>query len=365
MWQARTGTWTGRHRSDPLCGITITWPDDGKTRLERMRRLLKPSSLDRRRVERPYGRAPRRICFSRTTRAYVAQKFFVLPGSVASADGTDFAPLRAMANNRCVYARERNQMTNRFRTPRRAAATLGMMVIAAALAERPALAQQATTGLVQNEGLIWGSFGFQFDVGGSVNSSGIGVVGGDRAEINANTWSERYDAALVFRVGGGYNLTETGQVFGAFHWEQSESDQTAVGLIDGQPLEASFGDYQAWGIDAGYRHFFPTTVALKPFASGSFGFQHVQEISASLSSATGFVAADVPFYDDSWVTQWRVGTGFLWDLTERFGWLVTLDVKYSGVLADRAGLGTLGFERVNDTGNRWTMPLMVGGYVKF
>jgi len=43
MWQTRTGTWTGRHPSDPLCGITITWPDDGKTRLERMRRLLKPA----------------------------------------------------------------------------------------------------------------------------------------------------------------------------------------------------------------------------------------------------------------------------------------------------------------------------------
>lgn len=43
MWQTRTGTWTGRHPSDPLCGITITWPDDGRTRLERMRRLLKPA----------------------------------------------------------------------------------------------------------------------------------------------------------------------------------------------------------------------------------------------------------------------------------------------------------------------------------
>jgi hypothetical protein len=35
------------------------------------------------------------------------------------------------------------------------------------------------------------------------------------------------------------------------------------------------------------------------------------------------------------------------------------------VLSDASGIGALGFERVNDQGNRWTFPVLVGAFVKF
>jgi hypothetical protein len=35
------------------------------------------------------------------------------------------------------------------------------------------------------------------------------------------------------------------------------------------------------------------------------------------------------------------------------------------VLSDDAGVGTLGFERINNVANRWTLPFMGGIYVKF
>ena len=223
----------------------------------------------------------------------------------------------------------------------------------------------AQTTLEEGRGMLWASVGFQGDTGGSLNSSGVGVVSGARAEINSNTWGERYDPALIFRIGGAYNLSERSQVFGAINWEQSEADSTTVGLIGGQPLEGDFGDYQGWGLDFGYRWFFPQSTGPIPFISGSLGFQKVQEIELTLSSITGFVAGDIPFYDESWVSTWRIGTGFLWDINPRFGVQATLDLKYAGVLSDAAGIGTVGFERINDTGNRWTLPLSGGVYVKF
>ena len=73
----------------------------------------------------------------------------------------------------------------------------------------------------------------------------------------------------------------------------------------------------------------------------------------------------MPFYDDSWVLGWRIGTGVLVDINERFGWQVTIDLKYSGVLSDQSGIGTVGFERINNAGNRMTLPIMGGVYVKF
>jgi hypothetical protein len=99
--------------------------------------------------------------------------------------------------------------------------------------------------------------------------------------------------------------------------------------------------------------------------SGSFGFDRVQNITVTMLSDTGFRVNDVPFYDDSWVGSWRIGGGFLWDVTPRFGIQGTVEFKYAGVLSDEAGIGTVGFERINDTGNRWTLPAAVGVYYKF
>jgi len=224
---------------------------------------------------------------------------------------------------------------------------------------------QAEAPLDQGRFMAWGSLGWQGDMGGSVNSSGIGTIGARPAELNANTWGERYDPALIFRLGGAYNVSDRSQFIGAFSWEQAEADETEAGLLAGFPLSVDFSDYQAWGIDVGYRRFYPMNRAAKPFVTASLGFQHVDEITLGLSSTTGFVANEVPFYDESWVVQWRVGTGFLWDINERFGWLATVDLKYSGVLSDAAGIGSVGFERINDVGNRWTLPLMAGVFVKF
>jgi hypothetical protein len=222
----------------------------------------------------------------------------------------------------------------------------------------------AQTRLTEGGGMAWGSLGFQGDVGGSLNSSGVGVVAGLRAEINTNTWGERYDSALIFRLGGAYNLSDRSQVFGAVNWEQAEADLTEVGLVGGQSLEGKFSDYQGWGIDVGYRYLFPVASGPVPFVAGSFGFQRVQNITLTLSSPR-FSVADIPFYDDSWVSSWRIGTGFLWDINARVGVIATVDLKYAGMLSDQAGIGTVGFERINDTGNRWTLPILGGVYVKF
>ena len=223
---------------------------------------------------------------------------------------------------------------------------------------------QPTEPLQPGRGLAWGSLGFQGDLGGSVSSSGVGVVNGLRAEIDSNTWAERYDAAIIFNIGGAYNITTRSQVFATLTWDQAEADTTEIGLIGGQPLQGKFGDNQGWGIDFGYRYFFPTEFKAKPFVGGAIGFSRKQDITLSLSGPN-FTANDIPFYDDSWVSGWRATTGVLVDINERFGWQVTIDVRYSGVLSDQSGIGTVGFERINDVGNRWTLPILGGVYVKF
>jgi hypothetical protein len=165
-------------------------------------------------------------------------------------------------------------------------------------------------------------------------------------------------------VGGAFNVTSKSQVFGEITWEQSEADTAVAGLIGGEPLNVKFSDYQGTAFDVGYRYFFDTDITAKPFISVAAGYVRLQDISISLSS-TPFAVSDVPFYDDSWVFGWRVGSGVLVDINDRLGWQVTVDVKYAAGVSDESGIGTVGFERVNDAGNRWTVPIVGGVYVKF
>jgi hypothetical protein len=226
-------------------------------------------------------------------------------------------------------------------------------------------AQDRDGPLEQGTVIIWGSLGFQLDFGGNVNSSGVGVLNGRRAELDANAWSERFDPGLMFRVGGAYNLSGDSQLTAAFGWEQAESDAAEAGLLTGFPIEVAFSDYQAWGFDVGYRYFVSTNYAARPFVGGALGFQRIDAMTLTMTSLAGLSVTALPFYDDSWVVQWRVGTGLMWDISDRFGAQVTIDVRYSGVLADVSSIGSLGFERINDQGNRWTFPIMAGAFVKF
>ena len=241
--------------------------------------------------------------------------------------------------------------------------SLVRVVIVVIMGVAPAWAQSSGP-LEPQRGMVWGALGMQGDLGGGVNTSGVGLLGSMRAELDRNSWGERYDAALIFRVGGAYNLTEYSQLFASFDWQQAEADPAEFGLIAGQPITGEFSDYQGWGLDAGYRYFFDTILPFKPFAGGSIGFERIQQISLTLSSPV-YTVEDVPFYDDSLVATWRLGTGFLWPINDTFGAHVSLDIKYSGVLSDRSGIGNIGFERINDVGNRWTLPVMTGIYVKF
>ena len=149
-----------------------------------------------------------------------------------------------------------------------------------------------------------------------------------------------------------------------FGWQQAEADAADFGLIAGQTLTGEFSDYQGWGLDAGYRYVFDVALPFTPFVGGAIGFERIQEISLTLSSPV-YTSPEIPFYSDSWVAGWRLGAGFLWPINDTFGAHVSVDVRYSGVLSDRSGIGNIGFERINDVGNRWTLPVMTGVYVKF
>jgi len=227
------------------------------------------------------------------------------------------------------------------------------------------VAHAQTTGLAAGHVSVWGEIGFEADLKGNINTSGVGLVNGSRAEIDINSWGERYDAAFVVRFGVGFALDEHQQLTFNGNWDQAQADQGEVGLLGGQPLFASFTDYQGWGFDAGYRYYHATAGMVKPFVGVAAGFQRVQEIQANFTAAPSVAYNAVPFYTDSWSLRARFGGGMIVMFSDKVSLQVTGDIQYTGALNDQSGLGTLGFERVNNDGKKWNSPLTGGLIVHF
>jgi hypothetical protein len=222
------------------------------------------------------------------------------------------------------------------------------------------VAHAQTTGFTPGHFSVWGEIGFENDLKGNINTSGVGLVAGQRAEIDINSWAERYDAALLVKAGFGYALDDQQQITFTFNWDQAEADQAEIGLLGGQPLTATFTDYQGWGFDAGYRYYAPTASKVKPFVEMAVGVQHVQEIHADMIGAPNLAFNDVPFYNDSYALRGRAGGGIVVMFNSKVGFQLVGNLQYTGALKDQSGLGTLGFERVNNEGRKWNAPLTGG-----
>jgi hypothetical protein len=85
----------------------------------------------------------------------------------------------------------------------------------------------------------------------------------------------------------------------------------------------------------------------------------VSELPSTFSvPAAGVVLNDVPFYDKSTVGVFGADLGFTYDLNENVALGIETGPRYQTGLSDLEGLAGTGLEAINDTGSRWSMPVL-------
>jgi opacity protein-like surface antigen len=152
-------------------------------------------------------------------------------------------------------------------------------------------------------------------------------------------------------------------VQGSYTSNPAESLQ--VGTVAGLPLLALFEDYQAFGMDFGYRQYLGARRA-RPFLGAGVGFVRLQTVTSEFSvPAAGVVLSDVDFFESSVVPAFGVGGGLQVDLSDRVAVQGGLDFRWHGDAKDRDGLAGTGLEPINDESRRWSMPITAGVTVRF
>jgi hypothetical protein len=210
-----------------------------------------------------------------------------------------------------------------------------------------------------------------FDLGGQVAIAGdlhggaSGSVLGLPTQVSSRTYDEVYGAPFAWAAGLGYQVSDRGEIRVRGSYTSTPAERLQVGTVAGLPLLALFDDYEAFGMDVGYRQYL-TDGRTRPFVGADVGFVRLQTVASEFSvPAAGVVLADVDFLESSVVPAFGFGGGLQVDVTE---WLAVqggVDVRWQGDAQDRDGLAGTGLEGINDETRRWSMPVTGGVTVRF
>lgn len=208
--------------------------------------------------------------------------------------------------------------------------------------------------------------GTDLELSGNVHEGGTGTVLKLPTSVEARSFGDVYEQGFRAQLEVGYGISRAGEVFVRGSYYKTRSQTLQVGTVAGLVLNADFADYEEWGGEVGYRRYFRVNKPLKLYVGALGGVRFVSELPSTFSvPVAGVVLSDVPFYDSSTVGVFGVDLGFSYDLSQKVAMGLETGPRYQTDLSDLEGLAGTGLEPINDTGSRWSMPILATLRVRF
>lgn len=225
-----------------------------------------------------------------------------------------------------------------------------------------------------------GTFGVEFNIGGDVHGAANAPVADvslldpglpattATLAIQSREWDEVYDEFYGLALQVNYGLSDRADVFGRLTYSTGNADALQVGnaIVDAPvsatlPIIGSFDDYEAFGIEAGARYFFPDMGGIVPYVGGAVGLQFVDEITATFTvPGTAIRLPDTAFYEETTAVSLALNVGAFVPLDDTAAIGIETGVRYQTDLEDDdSALGGLGLAAINDEGERWSVPVTV------
>jgi hypothetical protein len=194
--------------------------------------------------------------------------------------------------------------------------------------------------------------------GGTVLGLPTTVDAKDYGDVYGNTW--RGEAQL------GYGVSERVELFASGSYAKKSADLLQVGNVGGLDLNAQFGDYEEIGVEGGMRYFLRTSSSLKPYLALSGGVRFLESNTPTFSvPAADVTLRDVPFYDSSTVGTGAALLGVRYDVSSAFSLGLETGPRYQGQPEGVPTLVGTGLESINETGDRWSMPVLFTASLRF
>lgn len=208
--------------------------------------------------------------------------------------------------------------------------------------------------------------GLDLELSGDLHGGGSGTVLGLPTSVEPRSYGDVYDPGFRGQLQIGYGTGAASEVFVRGTYYKMESEPLQVGTVAGLALNGDFAEYKEWGAELGYRYYFRSGKPLKLYVAALAGLRFVSELPATFSVPdAGVVLPDVPFYDSSTVGVFGADLGMTFDVSESVALGIETGPRYQTGLSDIEGLAGSGLETINDTGSRWSMPIVATIMLRF
>ena len=188
--------------------------------------------------------------------------------------------------------------------------------------------------------------------------------------LDETTYDEVYGRMGMFKVGASYRTTPRTEAVFNFVWSSSDANDAAtrIGTTGGVPLDVNFTSYKYWGLEGGQRWFFARR-RFTPFAGYLVGINRHQDIRGTFvgvpaNLTPGLAAQDGKFFETSWAFSLGPTGGFLVGVGP-IEVIAEAQIRFLGGLSDVDWLVEEGLRDVNSDSSRWSLPLLIGGRIRF
>lgn len=208
--------------------------------------------------------------------------------------------------------------------------------------------------------------GLDLPLSGDVHNGGVGTVLGLPTTVRARDFGDVYGTAFRGEAQVGYGVSERMELFASGSYAKKSADLLRVGEVAGLDLNAQFGQYEEVGVEAGMRYFLGYRSSLKTYLAVSGGLRFLDSNTPTFSvPAAQVTLRDVPFYDSSTVPTAAAAFGLRYDVNSTFSLGAETGPRYQGKADGVPTLAGTGLESINDTGDRWSMPVLVTATLRF
>lgn len=207
--------------------------------------------------------------------------------------------------------------------------------------------------------------GSEGNLTGNLIDGSTGVLAGQVATTTPESWKEFYNRGLHWGVGIGYNTSTTSEIRVRASYTKWNSSMSRLGSVGSSALMAEFDEYQAFGIDAGFRVYFASWESrVRPFLGSSLGFTRISEIGGSMTGS-GVNMRNVPFWNATTSPTFGAELGLMVTVSPNVAIHGGLNLRWHTDLNDEDGLSGTGLEGLNDKTAQWTMPVFAGLTIRF
>lgn len=191
--------------------------------------------------------------------------------------------------------------------------------------------------------------------------------------IRSRSHEQIYDLATSYGAEFSYGLSENAEAFGQLRYTEADEGTVQVGgafvpaLNTTLPVYGTFSKYKALAVEGGYRHYFMSPGATRPFIAGRLGATQTDDIRATFNIPDAAISIeDAPFTEKKWAVSAGVDVGVLIPVNDSFSITAQAGVRYVDDLeGDDSAISGLGLGSINDTGKRVSVPISIAARFDF